>query len=222
VVAGLNATEPPEFGDPLWWGYVYREDLLLRSWALLKTRESLNLPDEIDPLVQVVYEALDDAVPETLRERLASAECEAEGKTFASRGQANQEFIGFPDDASWNDSARFVKGDEDEPGLHPTLIAQTRLGEPSLLAIPLFPGEEQRTEPDHAQAKTLAMRAVSLSRRRVTSRLFANGVPKTWLASPLLRNSFPLILDENGCWVDDPTVRLDEELGLVYGTKEAS
>jgi CRISPR-associated endonuclease/helicase Cas3 len=56
----------------------------------------------------------------------------------------------------------------------------------------------------------------------VTSRLFANGVPKTWLASPLLRNSFPLILDENGRWVDDPTVRLDEELGLVYGTKEAS
>jgi CRISPR-associated endonuclease/helicase Cas3 len=66
------------------------------------------------------------------------------------------------------------------------------------------------------------MRAVSLSRKRVTSRLFANGVPKTWLASPLLRNSFPLILDENGRWVDDPTVRLDEELGLVYGTKEAS
>jgi CRISPR-associated endonuclease/helicase Cas3 len=222
LVAGLDATEPPGFGDPLWWGYVYREDLLLRSWALLKTRENLNLPDEIDPLVQVVYEALDDAVPETLRERLAVAECEAEGKTFASRGQANQEFIGFPDDASWNDSARFVKGDEDEPGLHPTLIAQTRLGEPSVLAIPLFPGEEQRTEPDHAQAKTLAMRAVSLSRKRVTSRLFANGVPKTWLASPLLRNSFPLILDENGRWVDDPTVRLDEELGLVYGTKEAS
>jgi CRISPR-associated endonuclease/helicase Cas3 len=222
VVTGLNATEPPEFGDPLWWGYVYREDLLLRSWALLKTRENLNLPDEIDPLVQVVYEALDDAVPETLRERLAAAECEAEGKRFASRGQADREFIGFPDNPSWNEPARFVKGDEDEPGLHPTLIAQTRLGEPSVLAIPLFPGEEQGTEPDHAQAKTLAMRAVSLSRRRVTSRLFANGVPKTWLASPLLRNSFPLILDENGCWVDDPTVRLDEELGLVYGTKEAS
>jgi len=222
IVAGLDATEPPAFGDPLWWGYVYREDLLLRSWALLKSRECLNLPDEIDTLVQVVYEGVDDAVPEALRERLAAAECEAEGKTFASRGQANQEFIGFPDDASWNDSARFVKGDEDEPGLHPTLVAQTRLGERSVLAIPLFPDDGYAMQPDFSQAKTLAMRAVSLSRNRVTSRLFASGVPKNWQASPLLRNSFALILDGNGCWVDDPTVRLDEELGLVYGTKEAS
>ena len=222
IVAGLDATEPPAFGDPLWWGYVYREDLLLRSWALLKSREHLSLPDEIDTLVQIVYEGVDDGVPKALKERLAAAECEAEGKTFACRGQANQEFIGFPDDASWNDPARFVKGDEDDPGIHPTLVAQTRLGEPSVVAIPMFPGEEQRTTPDYAQAKTLALRAVSLSRKGVTSRLCANGVPMEWQGSPLLRNSFPLILDGNGCWVDDPTVRLDEELGLVYEKKEAS
>jgi CRISPR-associated endonuclease/helicase Cas3 len=115
-----------------------------------------------------------------------------------------------------------VKGDEDDPGIHPTLVAQTRLGEPSVVAIPMFPGEEQRTTPDYAQAKTLALRAVSLSRKGVTSRLCANGVPMEWQGSPLLRNSFPLILDGNGCWVDDPTVRLDEELGLVYEKKEAS
>jgi CRISPR-associated endonuclease/helicase Cas3 len=89
-------------------------------------------------------------------------------------------------------------------------------------AIPLFPGEEQRTAPDHDLAKRLAMRVVSLSSKRVTIRLCANGVPKEWQDSPLLRNSFPLVLDGSGCWVDDPTVRLDEELGLVYEKEEAS
>ncbi len=32
IVAGLADDEPPSFGKPLWWGKVYREDLLLLTW----------------------------------------------------------------------------------------------------------------------------------------------------------------------------------------------
>ncbi len=35
LVAGLAGDEPPSFGKPLWWGAVYREDILLRTWCLL-------------------------------------------------------------------------------------------------------------------------------------------------------------------------------------------
>ena len=46
------------------------------------------------------------------------------------------------------------------------------------------------------------------------------GVPEGWAKSPLLRNSYPLVLDGPSRWVEDLTVRLDAELGLVYDPKE--
>ncbi|MGH9894561.1 MAG: CRISPR-associated helicase Cas3', partial [bacterium] len=69
LVAGLVGDEPSSFGKPLWWGAVYREDVLLRTWSLLRARQNLTLPDEIDTLVQAVYEEHVD-VPESLQERL--------------------------------------------------------------------------------------------------------------------------------------------------------
>jgi CRISPR-associated endonuclease/helicase Cas3 len=223
LVAGLAGEAPPSFGKPLWWGGdMYREDLLLRTWSLLSERQNLTLPDEIDVLVQAVYEEQVD-VAESLRERLEKALEAGDGKAFAHMGQANQAIIGFPDDASWNDPARFVLYDEDEPGVHRTLMAQTRLGEDSIVAIPLLmeDGFHPETTPDFEQAKKWFLRAVSLSRKGVVMKLRMLGVPEGWKISPLLRNCFPLVLDAEGRWLEDARVRLDDDLGLVYETKEA-
>ena len=144
-------------------------------------------------------------------------------KPFAQKGQANQAIIGLPDDASWNDPARFVLYDEDEPGVHRTLMAQTRLGEDSVVTIPLLPQDGFRPEatPDFAQAKQWFLRAVSLSRKGVVKKLQALGVPEGWKKSSLLRNCFPLLLDAEGRWTEDAAVRLDDDIGLVYEPKEA-
>lgn len=219
-VAGLTAEEPPSFGAPLWWGAVYHEELLLRTWSLLRERQVLRLPEEIDTLVQFVYEE-QVAVPETLRDRLDKALEARNGEIFVQKGQADQAIIGFPDDASWNQPERFVLHDEDEPGLHRTLTAQTRLGDDSVIALHVWPDEEYRAEavPDLAQSKKWFLRAVSVSRKGVVKRLQAMGVPEGWIHSPLLRNCFPLLLDSQGNWTEDSSVRLDEELGLVYVTK---
>jgi CRISPR-associated endonuclease/helicase Cas3 len=203
---------------------VYREDLLLRTWSLLieGQRQSLTLPDEIDTLVQAVYEE-QVGVPESLRERLEKALVTGDGEAFVKHGQANQAIIGFPDDASWNQPERFVLYDEDEPGVHRTLMAQTRLGEDSIVAIPLFAEDGFRPEgtPDFARAKQWFLRALNLSRKGVVKTLQKLGVPEGWKKSPLLRNCFPLMLNAQGRWAEDATVRLDDDLGLVYGTKEA-
>ena len=221
VVAGLAGDEPPSFGKPLWWSAVYREDILLRTWSLLRARQNLTLPDEIDTLVQAVYEEHVD-VPASLQERLGKALVVSYGEAIAHRGQANQAIIGFPDDASWNDPARFVLYDEDEPGVHRTLMAQTRLDEDSVVAIPLVPedGFFTETTPDFAEARRWFLRAVSLSRKGVVKKLQALGVPEGWKKSPLLRNCFPLLLDAEGRWTNDTTVRLDDDLGLVFESKE--
>lgn len=224
MVAGLAGDEPPSFAKPLWWGAVYREDILLRTWSLLRDgqRRNLTLPDEIDTLVQAVYEE-QVRVSELLRERMEKALKDADGKAIAHTGQANQAIIGFPDDASWDNPSRFVLYDEDEPGVHRTLMAQTRLGEDSIVAIPLWPEDGFRPEATlaFAQAKQWFLRAVNLSRKGVVKRLRNGGVPEGWKKSPLLRNCFPLVLDQPGRWAEDATVRLDGDLGLVYETKEA-
>lgn len=222
LIAGLADDEPPSFGKPLWWGAVYREDILLRTWILLQAKQSLTLPDEIDALVQAVYEEKVD-VPESLRERLDKSLVAEDGEVIAHRGQANQAIIGFPDDASWNDPARFVLYDEDEPGVHRTLMVKTRLGEDSIVAIPILPDDalSSETTPDFDQAKRWYLQAVGISRIGVVNKLRALGVPEGWKKSPLLRNCFPLTLDAQGRWAVDARVRLDDDLGLVYEPKEA-
>ncbi|CAE6788024.1 CRISPR-associated helicase Cas3' [Nitrospira defluvii] len=221
LVAGLLSDEPPSFGKPLWWGSVYHEDILLRTWSLLRGKQHLTLPDEIDVLVESVYEEKVD-VPESLKERLDKALMGSDGKTIARTGQANQAIIGLPDDASWNDPARFVLYDEDEPGIHRALMAQTRLGEDSIIAIPLLAddGFESKTTPDFAQSKEWFLRGVNLTRMAVVQRLKKMGVPEGWKESPLLRSCFPLFLHADGRWEEDATVRLDDDLGIVYEPKE--
>lgn len=222
LVAGLEDDEPPSFAKPLWWGAVYREDVLLRTWSLLRARAQLTLPDDIDVLVQAVYEEQVE-VPEFLQDRLQKSLMDGDGKAIAHTGQANQAIIGFPDDASWNDPARFVLYDEDEPGVHRTLMAQTRLGDDSVVAIPLWSEDEfdAAKTPDFAQSKHWFLRAMSLSRKSIVKKLQKQGIPEGWKKSPLLRNCFPLILNANGSWTEDASVRLDDDLGLVYESKEA-
>lgn len=222
VVAGLAGNEPPPFGKPLWWDSVYRADILLRTWCLLNTRTQFRLPDEIDNLVQSVYEEQVE-IPEFLQQRLQNAQEEADGKVFAHKAMAHHGIIGLPDDASWNDQARFVLYDDDEPGVHHTLRAKTRLGDESVVVVPLFPEDEFDAEqqPDFAEAKRWFLRAVSLSRNSVTNKLRSLGVPEGWKKSPLLRNCHPWVLDASGRWVEDVTVRLDDDLGVVYEAKEA-
>jgi CRISPR-associated endonuclease/helicase Cas3 len=222
LIAGLVGDEPPSFGKPLWWGAVYREDLLLRTWSLLRAKDELTLPEEIDPLVQAVYEEKVE-VPDSLQEWLDKALLDGEGQAYAQRIQANQAILGLPDDESWNQPERFVLYDEDAPGIHRTLMAKTRLGENSVVAVPLWPedGFSPEVMPDAVLTKRWFLRAMSLSRKGVVRQLNVIGVPEGWKKSSMLRNCIPLLLDAQGRWEKDVNVRLDDDLGLVYETKES-
>jgi CRISPR-associated endonuclease/helicase Cas3 len=219
-VSGLKGEEPPSFGGPLWWGKVYREDLLLRTWCLLQTHETIALPDDIDPMVTSVYEE-HVRIPEFLQARYDKA-TNAEGEAIAQRSQAHMAIIGLPADASWNDPSRFVLYDEDEPGVHRSLMAQTRLGD-SVLAIPIMPedGFGASDTPDATRARRLFLRSIGISRKPIVRALRQLGVPAGWDRSPLLRTCFALALNDDGRWAEMPSVRLDPALGLIYEAREA-
>lgn len=222
IVAGLAEDPPPSFGKPLWWGAVYREDVLLRTRSLLRGKPSLQLPDEIDTLVASVYEEAVE-VEATLEARLDRAMQDALGKEYAHVGEAHQAIIGLPNDASWKTGARFTLYDDDEPGVHASLKVRTRLGEDSVVVVPLYETDayDPAVTPDFAHAKDWFLRAMSLSRKSIVKRLQAQGVPEGWRQSALLRNCYPLRLDADGGWIEDAKVRLSSELGLIYEPKES-
>jgi CRISPR-associated endonuclease/helicase Cas3 len=222
IIAGLAEDPPPSFGKPLWWGAVYREDVLLRTRSLLRDKPTLQLPDEIDSLVATVYEEAVD-VDESLEARLNRAMQEALGVNYAHVGAANQAIIGLPDDGSWKTSANFTLYDDDEPSVHITLKAKTRLGDDSVVVIPLREADalDPAAEPDFARAKAWFLRTMSVSRKGIVKPLQSAGVPEGWKKSALLRNAYPLRLDAESCWITDPSIQLSDELGLVYHDKEA-
>jgi CRISPR-associated endonuclease/helicase Cas3 len=202
---------------------VYREDLLLRTWALLQGLQEIGLPDDIDRLVRLVYEE-EVEIPDMLQERMAKAIEESDGEAYAHACKAHQAIIGSPGDASWDDPARFTQSDEDDPNLHVSLRALTRLGDPSVTVVPIFDGEafDLAKEPREQEARDLVMRALNLTRIEIVKRLTAEGVPEGWERSPLLRHCYPLRLDREGRWVEAPHVRMDDHLGLVFDAKETA
>jgi CRISPR-associated endonuclease/helicase Cas3 len=221
IIAGLLEDPPPSFAKPLWWCAIYREALLLRTHSLLHSKNTLQLPDEIDTLVASVYEEKVQ-VEESLEARLDRALQDALGKEYAHIGQAHQAIIGLPDDTSWKSGARFTLYDDDEPGVHPSLKVRTRLGQDSAVVIPIIDadGFDPDLAPDFLQARAWVQRAMSVSRKNILKRLQERGVPEGWKQSPLLRNAYPLRLDANFRWAEDSHVELSEDLGLVYATKE--
>ncbi len=221
IVAGLAEDPPPSFGKPLWWSAVYREDVLLRTRSLIRDKPTLGLPGEIEALVAAVYEE-ETQVEESLAARLDRAMLDALGTEYAQTGAANQVIIGLPDDASWKSGARFTLYDDDEPGVHASLKVKTRLGEDSVVVIPLreSDGYDATITPDFTQAKAWFLRAMSLARKGVVKRIQVKGVPEGWKQSALLRNAYPLELDAEARWIEDSHVQLSGELGLVYHDKE--
>ena len=224
-IAGLAGHSPGPFGDPLWWDHVYHESILIRTWQILRDPAYSNkivLPDALDSLVECVYEGLAMPTDQDVLERLDKTELETLGEQGAQRTMAHQSIIGLPDDGSWKDTSRFYLYDEDEPGAHRSLIAQTRLGEDSVTVIPMLPDDRINGREKHhfEVAKVLASRALTLSRKKVVRKFRALGVPDGWQRTPLLRNCYPMPLDENGCWIEDPNVRLDTQLGIVYTPEE--
>lgn len=222
LVAGLAGDAPADYGRPLWWNAVYAESVLLRTWCLLRQpqHQKVTLPDDIDSLVQAVYEE-QVPIPTALQARLDEALAASDGENLAKTQLAHQSIIGLPEDASWDDPARFVLYDENDPFVHRTLAAQTRLGDESVTAIPLWSadGFDAESAPSFEQARAWVQRALRIGQKRVVQQLKKIGIPQTWQQSPLLRNYFPLCLDAQGCWLANPMVRLDSALGLAYDEK---
>jgi len=216
--------------------YVYDEHVLLRSWLELRERTMLRVPDDIEALVEAVY---DDSrpCPDTASERFRKAWGESwhrlELKRQEEIGEAQKRWMKAPSyrGAIWRLTSESYE--EDAPDLHRELQALTRLADPSVDMICLFGDENQaRTEPDASEAftlrttvdtalaRSLLRNSVRLSGRRIVQELMAREAPASWKKSSLLRHCRPLLFDESrSARIGSYRIYLDPEVGIEMVTE---
>ena len=227
-VAGLSPDGLPDLKTTTW-EYIYEPYILGRTWALLSREVALQLPQDIDRLVQTVYG--DAPLPDDLAEKDRNyIEVEAFGVHVGKRQTERMMAINVaidPDSEPQTAYTQKRRGYEDgEEGLG--LPNYTRLGEDSVALVPVHvvPGGWSLTpvgepfDPEQSLsdglAKQLYARQLKVSRKALVKHFQAAEAPRAFVEHPLLRHLIPLPL-EQGCRVFERlTVRLDDELGLVY------
>lgn len=231
-VAGLSPQHLPELKKTAW-EFVYEPYILGRTWALLSRETTLQLPQDIDRLVQAVYG--DALLPDDLG---VSARDYIEGEAYGMhRARFNTEWqqavnIAIdPADEPQNAYLDKPRGNEEGEGLG--LTNRTRLGDDAITLVPVYrvPGgwslrpEGEPFDPLLPLSDTLARRLygrqLKLSRNLVVSHFASIESPPSFAEHPLLKHLKPLPL-ESGCYaIDSLVLRLDERLGLVYESAEA-
>lgn len=234
TVAGLIPGELPDLATTRW-RFVYDPYLLAMTWVRLLGETSLQLPQDIDRLVQAVYGdgELPDSVSEALRQYIE----EYSYATYLAAEQLQRQLArniviradADPGTAYSNKPRGYEEGEGEDKGL----INCTRLGKPSVTVIPLFVSDKGVALTPDAEpfaldatlstelACQLCARQLSLSNQALVKAIKQQPDVQAFAQSPLLRYSYPLLLDREGRGRLDggPCLKLDRDLGLVYVSK---
>lgn len=227
-VAGLAPASLPDLKSTAW-EYVYEPYILGRTWALLSREQELHLPQDIDRLVQAVYDSED--LPADLAETdRAFIEGEAYGSHLGKRQAESMMARNVAIDPQAEPQSAYTQKnrgyEEGEEGLG--LPNYTRLGDDSVTLIPVHqvPGgwsltpDGEAFHPDqllpNALAKQLHARQLKTSRAALVKHAQGEASPRAFTEHPLLRHLKPLVLTDGSLQLGRLTVRLDDELGLVY------
>ncbi|MCL4465047.1 MAG: hypothetical protein M1389_03270, partial [Chloroflexi bacterium] len=224
---------PEEDGVPVFdpgFVKVYDEHVLLRTWLELKGRTEVQVPGDVEDLIEAVYE--DRPCP--------VEECRAFQKAWdESRRRLQQEIERDTQEAKdrWLKRPQYGGAlwrltsdprEEDAPDFHQAHQALTRLAEPSVPVVVLdqtgaVPGIGSEpaeridvdVEPSASQVMRLLGRSVSVSDRRIVFDIIATAVPPGWQRSPLLRHHRLLILDQGGgVAIGSHYVQVSHDIGL--------
>jgi CRISPR-associated endonuclease/helicase Cas3 len=224
----------PSFGPS---AKVYDEHVLLRSWLALCSRDRIEVPSDVEPLVEAVYQRLDP--PHDLARGLRDAWRETarkQAETVADeQREAQERWLRRPSyrGALW----RLMEDprEEDAPDFHQAHQALTRLAEPSVTLVALYseagdarlrpggPVVDVSRAPTREETRELLLRTFRVTDPRIVFTLLREGeVPPPWRRSPLLRHHRCLRVDREGrAMVGRHVVELDAELGFrVLGQEE--
>jgi len=214
--AEVNGPPPESFGKSI--EYVYDRHVLLRTWLALRGRNNVEVPTDIELLIEAVYGSDEDSPDQQWREALCEAKENMERSHAESEKAAGRLLVSKPKDPfdlieDFND--RLV--DDEDPEVHKAVRAATREGDPSMSVIFVEADAITDAEPDLVGARDLLDRSVKLSHKGVFHALLSEGEsPPAWTGNAHLRGSRLVRLDSRGSAViGDYLLFVDEDLGVV-------
>lgn len=222
-------TERPDFGKSK---YVYDEYVLLRSWISLYNKETISIPDEIESLVESVYQDEGDSVQSNLEELLEKARRKSELKRLEDETKARNVLITYPRRPSIVLSKFNADlADDEDPNVHDSIRAATRLGRPSITLIcleerqeRLYPVSGGRVEsvdlaakPDTPTVRRLLESSVSVSTSPLVRALKTptpENCPLAWRRNAHLRHARLAIFSNGVAEISGTSLRLSDDIGL--------
>lgn len=230
-VAGLLPDALPDLKGTAW-GFVYSPYVLARTWALLSREAELRLPQDIDRLVQAVYDS-DHDLPADLDPGVREyIEVTAYGEFCCERKDQSQRsaniVIDPADDplAAYDGKPRGHEPDELGQGLSNS----TRLGEESITLVPVHVGDDGlwHVRPGDvgfdpakplaaATAQALYGRQIKVNQKAVVKHCQATPLPPAFSEHALLCHMHPLCLRDGRAVDGRLKLALSAELGLVHG-----
>ena len=227
TVAGLHSDRFPDMTDNAW-RFVYNEHILGRSWAFLSRESELEMPGDIDRLVQAVYapeKLLPEDIPDEIRSQIEQAQGGHLAEKLIGRQTAREVSIDPDSEPSLAYEGRSRGYEEGESGTGKE--KRTRLDSDSVTVVPVYkvandwaaspegaPFSPEKPISD-AQAKALYARQLSISRKSLVAHFQALKSPPAFAEHPLLRHLKPLELIEGEYQAGDTVLHISEELGLV-------
>lgn len=211
---------------------VYAPDVMFRTWWELRDSRYWEIPASLESWIERVYgDGGSEPEQPELCEALARAKAQAEVDRDEMRSEAQRSFLFHPKDAAKSDLFANVRAEleEDESGeRHQSLVAKTRLAEPSADVVCLWENgtrltfdedgqqEANLTPKNFGELKLFLDHSLKLEISRLKRLSDCAEQPKAWAQDGTLRFKWLLRLGEAS---ETAGVRLDRELGLVFGKR---
>jgi CRISPR-associated endonuclease/helicase Cas3 len=202
----VNPADKVDFRES---GWIYDRHILLRTWLTLRSKTSIQLPEETDALIESVYQ-LDAPIPQDL-EPIHQQDWENSlanylvGETSKKITQANA--VKLPPAREDSDPSDFTRqGEVDDDN---TIAKVTRLGEQTVTIIFLQQTEKGLTLPRMKQVidlnkplnlngiRGLLEHSTRIGKQGLVQALMAQSNPSKW-TSALLRHCRYVVLNEQG------------------------
>jgi CRISPR-associated endonuclease/helicase Cas3 len=229
----VDASGVPGFGGGT--GKVYQPYILLRTWAALCERTSIQLPDDVEELIEAVYDSARECPgDEAFQSALSAAQATMTKDREKAKAEAESRYIHRPAAAMSLCSFTANPLEEDNPEVHAKLRAVTRLAEPSIDVVCLFGDLSQsfldrdathpvdlQSPPSPALVTALLHRSLSLSDWRLMPSLCREPPPRGWTNNPMLSFHRVLFFTRDGsATFAGFTLELDAEFGFRVTGKE--
>jgi CRISPR-associated endonuclease/helicase Cas3 len=201
---------------------VYNRYVLLRSWLALHAPRNIGVPNDVESLIESVYDMTSPCVTTTVAMHHALDEARNSllnsGKHAAEEGRQRLIKPTSYSGELWRHTQNCLE--EDSPELHQAHQAMTRLSGPrvSLVCMDREEWEEMQAKSstlDEASIRALLESAVSVGHRGLVPELLAVQVPPPLQKNALLRHCRLLEFENGEKEIGGYQLHLDAELGLL-------